>query len=118
MGGYDKRMSSKYLRATQMLLTLTPVLSVVGCPVVPPASEWGAANVGCLDQWSLAHLESGMLLGEALGEDNLWPSMAALVGWEIVEPSVWHGEGETAQNQCCDVLVGGLGWSLATIGKR
>ena len=49
-----------------------------------------------------------MLLGEALGEEGFLPSMAALIGWEAVEPSFWPGE--TAHNQVCDIAVGGLGW--------
>ena len=69
---------------------------------------------GCLDHRSLAHFETGILLGEALGEDSFWPSMAVLVGWEIVEPSFWPGE--TPQNQQCDLGVGSLGWLASAVG--
>ncbi|HUU83150.1 MAG TPA: hypothetical protein VM243_06560 [Phycisphaerae bacterium] len=86
--------------------------SVVGCPVVPPASEWGDTDVGCADHWSLAHFGSGVLLGPTFGDDSFAPSMAVLVGWEIIEPSMWPGE--TAQNQVCDIGWGGLGWLMST----
>jgi hypothetical protein len=91
-----------------MLLAFGLIPSLVGCPVVPPASEWGPTDVGCLDHWSLAHYGSGVLLGQALGEDSFWPSMAVLAGWEVVEPSVWPTE--TSLNQWCDIATGGVGW--------
>jgi hypothetical protein len=86
--------------------------SVVGCPVVPSASQWGETNTGCLDQWSLVHFGSGFILGEALGDDRFFPSMAILVAWEIAEPLFWPGE--NGENQLCDIAVGGFGWAAST----
>lgn len=104
-------MTARYLRTKHIILVIAPIVSVIGCPVVPPASEWGAPDVGCLDQWSLAHFESGILLGDVLGEDSFWPTMTMLVGWEVVEPSAWPGEEPV--NQICDLWVGGAGWLVA-----
>ena len=101
-------MKTGWLRKAYVLAATGMLPSLVGCPVVPPASEWGATDVGCLDHWSLAHFGSGVLLGDALREDSFWPSMAVLAGWEVVEPSMWPTE--TSLNQWCDIAVGGVGW--------
>lgn len=114
--GEARPLSTRCLLKGPMLLVVAAMPSIVGCPVVPPASQWGATDTGCLDHWSLAHFGSGVLLGEALGDDGFWPSMAVLACWEVVEPSFWPGE--TARNQQCDMGVGGLGWLASLTGGR
>jgi len=88
------------------------LISLAGCPVFLPAGEWAGTDLACLDHWSVGHFDSGVALGGILGRDSFGLSLAALVGWEVFEPSVWPGE--SAQNQYCDIVVGGLGWVVGT----
>ncbi len=113
---YTSGMFIRQLRKRKQLAVLMAIPSVVGCPVIPPASQWGPTDVGCLDHWSLLHFGSGLLLGGALGEDGLVPTVASLVGWEAVEPSFWPGE--TALNQQCDIAVGSLGWFTSHAARQ
>jgi hypothetical protein len=73
----------------------------------------GEPDVGCLDAYSLAHFTGGFLLDQQFGNDAFLPSMAALVGWELIEPLVWPGYAETDLNVQCDLLLGVLGWMWA-----
>ena len=106
-------MFGRRLQRAKLLLAAGVLPSLVGCPVVPPASQWGPTDVGCLDHWSLVHFGSGLVLGATLGNSSLWPSMAVLSGWEMVEPTFWPGE--SGLNQQCDLVVGGAGW-FASLG--
>ncbi len=96
-----------------MLLVVAAIPSMAGCPMIPPASTGEATEVDCLDGWSVMHFGSGVMLGETLGDDGFWPTTAALIGWEVVEPSFWPGE--SVQNQRCDIGIGGLGWLASRI---
>ena len=96
-----------------MLLAVATIPSIAGCPLIPPTSTGGTTDVDCLDGWTVIHFGSGVLLGEALGDDGFWPTTAILTGWEVAEPSFWPGE--TVNNQRCDIAAGGLGWLASRV---
>lgn len=89
---------------------------MTGCGTLDPPADDGGGGIdkACADAWSLAHLASGALLSEALGPDSFGQSVAAVVGWEVLEPWVWPDWYETGVNQGCDVIAGVIGWLWLT----
>ena len=86
------------------------IVSLVGCGTFnpPPVDEDTGLERSCLDAWSLAHAASGAAIGEVLDEQSngFAKGVAALFGWEIIEPHIWPGWNESGRNQVCDIVVG------------
>jgi hypothetical protein len=97
-----------------------PALLTAGCgsfgdaPLLVGDPEVSAENVieehECVDLWSIVHFGSGYLLGDRLGENSLFNTLAILTVYEIIEPEFWPGFGENQINQECDIVAGALGW--------
>ena len=91
---------------------------------VPPGGvEPFEKDLFCVDEWSLVHFASGYILGELLGEDRLIETVGLLFAYEVYEPLFWPfldptWLGETRVNQTCDIIVGTLGWDVATRDDR
>ena len=101
------------LRQCGILLLVTALPSVIGCPVLPAGNHWGQMDESCLDVWSVGHFATGAALGAGLGRDSFWASTGLLVAWEFIEPGLYPGESHT--NQVCDVGIGELGWLAAGV---
>ena len=90
------------------------LVTVVGCGALGPPlaaiDDNVAGEPACLDLWSLVHAATGALFAAELGDDSCGPTLAALTGFEIVEPYIWPNWNESELNQDCDIVVGMAGW--------
>ncbi len=97
------------------MLLILPVVFLWSCGGVEIPEEddvAGPLNTACLDDWSLVHLGTGVMLGQVLGKQGWEIAESMLLGWEVVEPHVWPGFDESLFNQQCDIVVGSLGYLL------
>jgi hypothetical protein len=88
---------------------------VLGCGSLPLEGPDGPiTDVACLDEWSISHFTSNMVLGSQLDEEGgLVLAVSGAILWEtLIEPSI---SSESTQNQVCDVMLALLGW---TAGSR
>jgi hypothetical protein len=98
------------MRRLSWIVAPALLASLVGCGTFnpPPVDEDTGLERSCLDAWSLAHAVSGAAIGEVLNDqsDGFAKGLAALVGWEFVEPHIWPGWNESGRNQVCDIVIG------------
>jgi NADH:ubiquinone oxidoreductase subunit 6 (subunit J) len=95
------------LVAVWMILVIAlswAVLQLVLIRTKPKVGEY-------VDWWSIVHVLSGILLG--LLSVSLLKTVVVLVLWEVVEGLA--GVKEPRTNRIADVLIGLLGWFLATL---
>ncbi|UCG16477.1 MAG: hypothetical protein JSV19_00260 [Phycisphaerales bacterium] len=92
------------------------LVGMSGCGAADPPADDGGSGIdkACADPWSLVHVASGALLSNRLGPDSFEQCVAAVVGWEVIEPWVWPNWYETSVNQGCDVIAGVVGWLWLT----
>ena len=90
------------------------LVTAVGCgslgPPLVAVDDNVAGEPACLDLWSLVHAATGALFAAELGDDSCGPTLAALTGFEIIEPYIWPNWNESELNQECDIVVGMTGW--------
>ncbi len=69
-----------------------------------------------VDWSSLVHFLSGAVFG-ALCFSFKW-TLILLILWEVIEPWIWEGWNESPINIVMDVIIGMLGWMVASIIKE
>ncbi len=110
------RSSPPYHLVWLLSVSLLVTLGACGTTAPPPPdqeSPTSGKDIDCVDVWSFVHFTSGYLLGLAIDSDSFVPTYAALLGWELLESSIWPGWGESEVNQHCDMYAGSYGWLIA-----
>ena len=126
----DGRSDEKFKRNLLFIafgLLVAVILIAEGSPIVPVwviiviALSWAVLQLVLIrtkprvgeyvDWWSIVHVLSGVLLG--LLSVSLLMTVVVLVLWEVVEGLA--GVREPRTNRIADVLIGLLGWFLATL---
>ncbi|HNQ21823.1 MAG TPA: hypothetical protein PKK06_01890 [Phycisphaerae bacterium] len=108
------------MKRNVLLGALAGLLACGGCGIITfnPEGPREITEPCCLDTWSVVHMSTGALMGEALGDTSIKPTIFALAAYEIIEPYFWFEYGESLTNAECDILVALLGWFAATADQR